>query len=390
MDRDNGPQKKHMLQLFGVIAASILFYFVLLRFDQVSGVLDMAVTALNPLILGIALAYILRPLALKLERMLSGKKHAFRSGARIISVAVTVTVAVGLVTLFCFIVIPQLTESITTLVRVVPGQIRNLMQQLEEYTQNNEDLGKTVNQIVLSIQAFADNWVQNEMLGSVTALIGNAMALLTGVVNLIIAVVVTVYVLLGWERYIAQMKKLFLALSKHQPFNSVVFDTMAQVNRIFSGFITGKLVDSLIVGIICFIFMTIVGLPYTLLISFIIGLTNIIPMFGPFIGAIPSAFLILLVDPVQCLIFIIFILVLQQIDGNIIGPRILGNTTGLSALYVTIAILLFGKLMGFIGMVIGVPLFATIYYLVKRYAEEHLRQRNFPTETDEYIPKSDK
>ena len=135
--------------------------------------------------------------------------------------------------------------------------------------------------------------------------------------------------------------------------------------------------------------MMILGMPYALLISVIVGVTNVIPMFGPFIGAIPSAFLLLLVSPQKCLIFIIFIIILQQIDGNVIGPRILGNSTGLSALYVTIAILIFGKLFGFFGMIIGVPLFATIYYMIKRLAEYSLKQRGLPTRTSAYRTKNE-
>ena len=154
----------------------------------------------------------------------------------------------------------------------------------------------------------------------------------------------------------------------------------------FGGFITGKLIDSLIVGVICYIFMLILRLDYPLIISVIIGVTNIIPMFGPFIGAVPCAFLLLLVSPKQCIIFVIFVFILQQIDGNIIGPMILGDSTGLNSFYVTVAILLFGSLFGFVGMIIGVPLFATIYYVVKRVAEYFLRRRGLPTETSAYGP----
>ena len=142
--------------------------------------------------------------------------------------------------------------------------------------------------------------------------------------------------------------------------------------------------DSLIVGIICFVCLSLLKIPYGLLISVIVGVTNIIPMFGPFIGAVPSAFLLLLVSPAKCLVFIVFVIILQQVDGNIIGPRILGNSTGLSALYVTVAMLLFGKLMGFLGMIVGVPLFATLYYIVKRLAEYSLGKQGLPTDTDKY------
>ena len=164
---------------------------------------------------------------------------------------------------------------------------------------------------------------------------------------------------------------------------------MHQADQIFSGFISGKLLDSLIVGVICFACLTVLKMPYALLVSVIVGVTNIIPMFGPFIGAIPSAFLILLVSPSKCIVFLIFIIILQQLDGNVIGPRILGNSTGLSAFYVTVAMMLFGKLMGFVGMIVGVPLFATLYYIVKRLAEYSLGQQGLPVGTAVYAGTGD-
>ena len=183
----------------------------------------------------------------------------------------------------------------------------------------------------------------------------------------------------------AQLRKLFFAVSRKSRWNGAILDAFHQANFIFSGFISGKLIDSLIVGVVCFVCLTLMQMPYTLLVSVIVGVTNIIPMFGPFIGAIPSAFLILLVSPGKCLAFLIFIVVLQQIDGNVIGPRILGNSTGLSAFYVIASMLLFNQLLGFMGMVIGVPLFATLYYVVKRAAEFSLKQMDMPVETKAYM-----
>ena len=207
----------------------------------------------------------------------------------------------------------------------------------------------------------------------------------SALINTVVSVVVTIYLLLGREHYLAQCRKLFLSVSRNERFNRAVFEALTQTNRIFNGFISGKLLDSLIVGIICFVCLSLLRMPYALLISVIVGMTNIIPMFGPFIGAVPSAFLLLLVSPMKCLIFLVFIIILQQVDGNIIGPRILGNSTGLSALYVTVAMLLFGKLMGFFGMIVGVPLFATLYYIVKRLAEYSLRKQGLPADTKEYV-----
>ena len=379
---------KHYLGLFGVIAASIILYFLLLRFDQFSGIIDTIFNALSPVVTGVAFSYLLRPLARRLELWLRCRSIRISPYARAISVMVTILTALAVISIFFMVIIPQITESVRTFISVAPAQLRALLRQLEEYTQANSEIAANFERVVTSVQDYITNWLKTDMLGSLGKLVGNAMAFLTGLVSLIISVVVTAYVLTGWEHYVAQLKKLFLALSHNDTFNGAVFETIKQMNQIFSGFISGKLLDSLIVGIICFIFMTVGGMPYGVLISVIIGVTNIIPMFGPFIGAIPSAFLILLVSPVRCLVFIIFILVLQQVDGNIIGPRILGNSTGLSPLYVTIGILLFSKLFGFIGMLIGVPLFATIYHLVKRLAEAELQRRHLSINTEDYTSKN--
>ena len=157
------------------------------------------------------------------------------------------------------------------------------------------------------------------------------------------------------------------------------------MNAIFSGFVRGKLLDSLIIGILCFICCSILKMPYTPLVSVVVGVTNVIPFFGPFLGAVPSAFLILLVSPKQCLVFVIFIVILQQFDGNILGPKILGDATGISSFWVIVAILVGGGFAGVLGMFIGVPVFACIQELLKFLMDRRLRKRNMPTEAYAYV-----
>lgn len=203
------------------------------------------------------------------------------------------------------------------------------------------------------------------------------------IVNMLIGIVVAVYALIEKDVFVGQTKKLTYTLFKPERANSII-DTARHGDKIFGGFLSGKILDSIIVGVITFICLSIFKMPYTLLISVIIGVTNIIPFFGPFIGAIPCAFFILLIDPVQCLWFVIFIVILQQIDGNIIGPKILGTTTGISEFWVTFALLLFGGLFGFIGMIIGVPLFAVIYYIIKNLVNKKIQERGLPTQSALY------
>ncbi len=369
------------LTAFVSLSAVIVFFFFLFRLPVIGGWLGVMLSALKPVLIGMVLAYLLCPIAAFLER------HLRRIGrfARLVSVLVTLALAFAVVALFCALVLPQLAGSVSELVGELPGQLQAQLERLSNYLKSDSEAGAAVMQMVESVEKYLMNWTRENLLSTVSSISGRVLSLGSMLINLVVAVIVSIYLLLDRERYLAQCRKLFLAVSHNDRFNAAVLDAVRQTDRIFSGFISGKLVDSLIVGVICFVCLTLLRMPYALLVSVLVGVTNVIPMFGPFIGAVPSAFLILLVSPAKCVIFLIFIILLQQVDGNIIGPRILGNSTGLSALYVTVAMLLFGKLLGFLGMIVGVPLFATLYYIIKRLAEHSLRKRNLPAETEAYL-----
>lgn len=386
MNQDNHPNIKLGLTLFFSLSATALVVFLLLHIADIYSGLRVISSALSPLIVGFALAYILHPMETQIEGVVKKGKFVAKA-SRPISVLVTLLVALCLFALFLVMILPGLTNSIRGLIITLPGQMDILMQKLEGFTQEGGDWTSRIMDVVSKQEEMITKWLENNLLDSLGTIASNLYSAGSFLINLLMSVIVAVYLLLGWERYIAQCKKVFLAISKNRRVNEIVFTSMGQANQIFSGFINGKLVDSLIVGVLTFICLSFMKMPYTLLISVLVGVTNIIPVFGPFIGAVPSAFLVLLVSPAKCFAFLIFIVVLQQIDGNIIGPRILGDSTGLSALYVMTAMLLFGKLMGFIGMVIGVPLFATLYYIVKRLVEHSLKKQNLPTKTGDYTMK---
>ena len=383
------PETRKYLRLgitiFVSLSATILFFFLLFRFQEIKAFFALILSALRPVVVGIALAYLLRPIALRLERML--RRIKISRPARLLSVLLTLLLSFSVFGLCCAFILPQLVESVGSLVKDMPGLLETQLDRLNAYLESDDDTAAAVMQMIASVETSLLAWVKANLFSTVSTVANSVLSIGSALVNLIVSIIVTVYLLLDWERYLAQCRKLFHAVSKNERVNCAVSDAVRQTNRIFSGFISGKLLDSLIVGIICFICLSIMKMPYAMLVSVIVGVTNVIPMFGPYIGAIPSAFLILLVSPAKCVIFLVFIVVLQQVDGNIIGPRILGNSTGLSALYVTIAALLFGKLLGFLGMIIGVPLFATLYYIVKRLAEYSLKKQNMPVETAEYIVK---
>ncbi len=201
--------------------------------------------------------------------------------------------------------------------------------------------------------------------------------------NLVIGLIISIYLLGNKERFLNQLKKMTYAFLTPQAANSLISDARL-IDRTFGGFINGKILDSVIIGIICFFCVSIMKLPYPMLISVIIGVTNIIPFFGPFIGAVPCAFLILMVNPWQCLYFIIFVFILQQFDGNFLGPKILGNSTGLSGFWVIFSITLFSGLMGVAGMILGVPVFAVFYSLMRRKINNNLEQKGMPTDSAQY------
>lgn len=388
MESDKKRYLRMGITIFVSLAAVVAFYFIVLRYQGLKTYLDIVSLALQPVMAGIVIAYVLCPVAKFLERQFRRGKWLARA-ARPLSVLFTLIFAFGILGLFCALILPQVVDSIRSLVVDLPGMLEVQLTRLESYLEEDSDAASTVMQMIASVETFLMTWIKENLFATVSNVAVSVLSIGSAIVNLVVSIVVTVYLLLDRERYLGQCKKLFYAVSRNKRFNRVVMEVVHQADQIFSGFISGKLLDSLIVGIICFVCLTVLKMPYALLVSVIVGVTNIIPMFGPFIGAIPSAFLILLVSPSKCIIFLIFIIILQQLDGNVIGPRILGNSTGLSALYVTVAMLLFGKLMGFVGMIVGVPLFATLYYIVKRLAEYSLKRQGMPMSTAEYAGTSD-
>lgn len=381
------PNKKFYWKLgaviFGSLAAAISFFFLIFGYREIKDFFSLIMSGLRPVLAGIVLAYVLCPIAKFLERQCRKIKQLLRF-SRVISVLFTMLFAFAVLGLFCALIIPQLAESVGSLVEDLPGMLEIQLERLNTYLKSDDNVAATILQMIESAETTLVTWIKTNLFSTVSTLANSVLSVGSTLINMIVSIIVTIYLLLDREHYMAQCRKLFYSVSKNKRFNRLVGETLQQANKIFGGFISGKLLDSLIIGIICFVCLMIMKMPYALLISVIVGVTNIIPVFGPFIGAVPSAFLLLLVSPGKCIAFLIFIIVLQQIDGNIIGPRILGNSTGLSAFYVMVAMLLFNKLLGFVGMIIGVPLFATLYYMLKRTAEYSLRRQKLPVNTDEY------
>ena len=390
----NAKEKKKAKTSLFIILTSILFYFLLYRLTEVRSALSVVIGTITPVLYGIAIAYLLNPLVERIRKPLFRffEKHTKTQEraakmAKGFAITVSVTLAVVLVVVLLWLIIPQMIDSISALVTAMPGYIKSVTKWYDSVLQSDAEWATDLKDYLDDGLAALNKWMSTDLMSivndSLTTLTSGVIDFVTFLVNMLIGIVVAVYALIEKDVFVGQAKKLTYTLFKPEHANAII-DTARHGDKIFGGFLSGKILDSLIVGIITFIFMPILGMPYPVLISVIIGVTNIIPFFGPFIGAIPCAFFILLIDPIKCLWFIIFIVVLQQIDGNIIGPKILGSTTGISEFWVTFALLLFGGLFGFVGMIVGVPLFAVIYYVIKNLINAKIADKGLPTQSELY------
>lgn len=397
----------HWFGLLLVIIISIVTFYCLSNLSYIVKGVSGLVKLLMPVIYGLVIAYLLNPLMVFYSNCfykLLGKKipddderrlERYRRFTKGTSLVLAMITGFLIITVLLWMLIPQVVNSIVTLVNTLPDQAQDYYNKVSKWVMNNPYMANQFQDALLRLTDSLDEWIQKDLLpwlqtgllpnvNSLAAMFANGVFSVLGVLyNLMIGCIVAVYLLLGKEKFLAQAKKMVYAVfGKKQA--DVILHYSRLTNDTFSGFIVGKIVDSAIIGVLCFIVMWILKLPYPLLISVIVGVTNVIPVFGPYIGAVPSALLILLVNPVQCIYFVIFIIVLQQIDGNVIGPAILGESTGLTAFWVLFAILLFGGMWGIAGMIVGVPMFAVIYRLLKDYLELRLYHKSLSPDTDMY------
>ena len=374
------PYLYGMLAGFGAISLSIIFFFLIYRFDGFGDAISTLTGILMPFIYGAVIAYLLKPVCNTIEAFLRRFIPEKMKGL-INALSVTFTILFGLLLIYalCMMIIPQLITSVTTLYYTAQANITKFMYWANhlEFIEKNEQIMELLNSAYAALNTNLDTWIKNTLLPSMQNILsGAALGVLNVVVvlkNLIIGIIVAVYMLASRKRFVQQGKMVLYSVVKPR-WASLITEEVKYADRMFGGFINGKILDSAIIGLLCYIGCLIFKFPSALLVSVIIGVTNVIPFFGPFIGAIPATLLILIQNPIKALWFVLFVLVLQQVDGNIIGPKILGNTTGLSSFWVLFAILLFGGLWGFAGMIVGVPLFAVIYDVIKKLVIHGLRR----------------
>lgn len=383
------------LVVFVTFCCCILFFFMIYRYNGFADFWKKFTTILQPIIIGVVFAYLLNPIVKFLEQQLrkfliprmksAHKANAISRGAGIAGAWIFLG---GIIVLLIAAIVPSTLKSIQGIATALPGEVENLIKWSDDFFKGDSELLDYVGGLLEKASDALQDFLENDLLGQVqTYLASIASGVYYGVkflLNLIVGIIVSVYVLASKETFAGQAKKIVYALFKPVRANAIV-ETVRKSNEIFGGFISGKLMDSAIIGVLAYIVLTIMKMPDTVLLAVIIGVTNVIPFFGPFIGAVPSFIIVVLQNPLQGLYFLIFIFVLQQVDGNIIGPKILGNSTGLSSFWVVFAILVFGGLWGFPGMLLGVPLMAVIYYIAQRLVSYFLRKRGLSDETDKYI-----
>ena len=382
-----------------LVAAGTIIIIIYQMVINKEGVMDNLLRLgeiLSPFLYGFLMAYLLCPIynaavreTYKLTNKQFKKKRNSLNFSRVVATILSLVVLVGVVGGFFALVIPELVRSIIGLIELMPERMTALLEWVDTVFDGVKypEISKIIEESISETRDALILWTQNEFMPKIGVYMSHLsqgiIITVKTVLNMLIGVIICVYLLNGKDNFRAQIKK-FITATLSQEKSDDVFEFAYFTNKTFGGFISGKLIDSIIMGILCFIVMSVLNLPYVMLISTIVGITNFIPFFGPFIGAIPSAIIICLVSPIQALYFMVMILVLQQIDGNIIGPRILGETTGLASFWVMFAIIVGGGLFGFAGMVLGVPVFSLFYYYFKKVIEKKLGFIGKPQSTKEY------
>lgn len=371
---------------FLVIASIILFYLGISQVSIFTDKLDSLIVILQPFIIGFSIAYVINFLlefyenkVFKIKQIKDLNLKSTR-GIGIVLSYLTMFLIIGM--MFKFL-LPEVLDSIIGLVNDIPLYINETSKVINNVVGDlniGAEYSKTIIDNINNLINYTIKFISN-LIPAVGLMVAT---FISGIWNVVIGIIISVYLLIDKEKLCALSKKITYGLFNKKYADKIV-ELVERSNYTFGRFLIGKIIDSLIIGILTFVILTIFKMPYTILVSVIVGITNIIPFFGPFIGAIPSFIIILFVSPVQALWFLLIIFIIQQLDGNIIGPKILGDSIGISAFWILFSILVAGKLLGILGMIIGVPLFAIIYSIIKEYIENKLAKKGLKVETKDYI-----
>ena len=388
----NNKYFKWGITAFLVLGAAVVFWLI---FSNLGGVYNLIMEffgIISSLLYGCVFAYLMNPILIFSEKMYGRilKKRKWKDATkhkfiRTASVATTVVVFFGVVYALIALIFPSITESASELVR--PERLQEYYTTVESWVHEafaNSAVEKWIDANLADVITFVTDTLKNlNIMDILLGAFNSVYSVVSTVFNMMIGVIAGVYILIYKQELRSQAKKLTIAVCKEERANRI-FEIAKRTNKIFSGFVIGKLIDAVFVGVVTYIALLIMGMPFAPLIATLVGITNIIPFFGPFIGGVPSAILLLIENPVDALYFGIFIIILQMVDGNIIENRILGEKLGLSDFWVLVAILISGGIFGFVGMLIGVPIFAVLYTIIVDMVNKKLRKKNLPTETALY------
>lgn len=390
----NWNTKYTTISVYAVLTftACIVVYALLFNFTVLGDFIKKFMSIIAPILWGLVIAYLVNPIMKwfekRLKKLTEKNKPHFRLN-RIISLTIGMLLFLAVISALGAIILPQAIDSITSIINNIGTYINNFEKWINsilvKYPELLTKVDEQLNNIEKAVMEFINNIVPK--VGDIMVKITDStLSLIIAVKDFLIGNIVAVYFLYGKEHFQAQGKKLLFAILPNKAVTTFL-RICSQTNSSISGFISGKIIDSIIIGCLCFICMTVMKLDFVVLISVIVGVTNIIPFFGPFIGAIPSALLLLIASPKQVIPFLILILIIQQLDGNVIGPKILGQSTGISAFWVLFSILVGGGLFGFAGMILGVPVFAVFYSLLNEFISYRLENKEMSSNTNDYLPK---
>lgn len=377
-----------------ILASGILCAFVLFKMPVIISVLKGITEILKPFLYGVVFAYLLAPLCNKIEEKLFQFFPKAKAKARrficFIAIVISLCVAIAVIWLIIMMIIPQVWDSVMKIIQMVPQKLIVVNNWIEHMLENQPELQAYFEEFSSQAESNIDSLLNVDTIQKVQSIINSLSVQLFGVLgvvkNIFLGLLISAY-LLGSRKLFGAQAGLILHGVFSDKWAKIIEEEIRYTDKMFNGFLVGKIIDSAIIGLLCFAGTSIMGFEAPAFISVIIGITNIIPFFGPFIGAIPCGLLLLLENPMHCLYFIIFIFVLQQLDGNVIGPKILGNTTGVTSFWVLFAILLFGGMWGVVGMVIGVPLFAVIYDIIRKLVYRGLRKHKRESMITDYEEK---
>ncbi len=394
MKRLNDEQKKFFylgLTLFISLSLVALLLSLFTRIGFLLALVRRVFGALSSVWIGLIIAYLISPVVRFFEnkvflKLFKGKKGLARGVSVSISIILMLAIIVGLMVL----VIPQLIDTIATLTKNMPFYYKSIQTWIRDFATDHPSIGPNILEFMDSAYGKLIHWLQNDLLPSANilgTLTSGIMSAAGIVLDFFVGLIISIYLLCDKENFLAQTRKLLAAIFNEKWYTRIM-TVCSETHHVFGEFITGKIIDSLFVGIMTFIFMWIVGIPYATLVSVLVAVMNLIPFFGQFIAIIPSTLLILVISPVKALIFLVGIIVFMQIDGNVISPKILGDSIGLKSFWILFAIISFGGMFGIVGMLIGVPVFAMIYRIITRFMDRHLRKKGLPTEAYVYTASS--